>query len=128
MTDPAYLLDTNICIYVLRDADGPAARRLGTCAPGEAAASTVTLTEILRALPAGDGRERRQVDALFRLLGLLPFDEAAARICAAIPFKRGTYDRLIAAQALACDLVLVTNNERDFSDVSGLRIENWAIE
>ncbi len=125
MTEPAFLLDTNICIYVLRDADGPAARRLGQCPPGEAAASTVTLTEILRGLPGGDSRERQQVDALFRLIELLPFDEASARIGATIPFKRGTFDRLIAAQALAHDLTLVTNNERDFADVEGLRIENW---
>ena len=126
MTEPAYLLDTNICVYVLRDAEGPAALRLGQCAPGSAAASTVTLAELLRGLPAGDARGHRQVIALFRLVCLLPFDEAAARVYTTIPFKRGTFDRMIAAQALAHDLTVVTNNERDFADIPGLRVENWA--
>ncbi len=55
----------------------------------------------------------------------LPFDAEAAEYFATIPFKRGKFDRLIAAQALSRDLAIVTNNERDFADVPGLKVENW---
>jgi tRNA(fMet)-specific endonuclease VapC len=125
VTNATFLLDTNICIYVLRDADGPEAARLGQCFPGSVAASTVTLAEILRGIAPDDGALRSSVDALFGVVDLLPFDEGAARCYASIPFRRGTFDRLIAAQALARNLILVTNNERDFVDVDGLRVENW---
>ena len=125
VTEPLFLLDTNICIYVLRDAGSPAARRLGDCSPGSAAASILTLGEILRGIPGDDTKALQNVDAFFRLVSLQPLDEAAARVYATIPFRRGTFDRLIAAHALSRDLILVTNNERDFADVPGLRIENW---
>jgi tRNA(fMet)-specific endonuclease VapC len=42
-----------------------------------------------------------------------------------LPFRRASYDRLIAAHALSLDLTLITNNEGDFADVPGLRVENW---
>jgi tRNA(fMet)-specific endonuclease VapC len=58
---------------------------------------------------------------------VLPFDEAAARAYARLPFKRGRFDRLLAAHALSLDLTVITNNERDFSDIAGLRVENWTI-
>ena len=61
----------------------------------------------------------------FSAIPVMPFDDVAARVYAMIPFKRGSFDRLVAAHALSLDLILVTNNERDFADISGLRIENW---
>lgn len=58
---------------------------------------------------------------------VLPFDEQAAHKYAIIPFKRASYDRLIAAHALALGVTLVTDNEADFADVPGLSVENWTI-
>ncbi|MFM2410506.1 MAG: hypothetical protein RL481_1334, partial [Pseudomonadota bacterium] len=55
------------------------------------------------------------------------FDEAAARAYASIPFKRGTFDRLIAAQALSLDLTVISSNSKDFADVPGLKVENWTV-
>ena len=126
MTEPVFLLDTNICIYFLQDASGPAASRLANCTPGSVAASTVTLAELLRGPRAHETAAREAIAAMFEAIRLVPFDEEAARAYARVPFRRGTFDRLIAAQALSRDLILVTNNERDFADVTGLRIENWA--
>ena len=56
---------------------------------------------------------------------VLPFDEAAGRAYASLPFKRGSYDRLIAAHAIATELILVTSNLGDFSDIAGLVTEDW---
>jgi tRNA(fMet)-specific endonuclease VapC len=126
VTEPVFLLDTNICIYLLKDATGPAASRLADCVRGSVAASTVTLAELLRGPRADEAAALEAIGAMFEAIGLLPFDEEAARAYARLPFRRGTFDRLIAAQALARGMVLVTNNERDFADVSGLRIVNWA--
>ncbi len=61
----------------------------------------------------------------FELVPIIPFEPSAARAFSRLPLKRGSYDRLIAAHALSLGLVLVTNNERDFADVPGLKIENW---
>ena len=125
MTEPVFLLDTNICIYVLRDRSSAPAERLAACAQGSVAISTITLAELLRGLQPDDADLGTAIEEMLRAVVLLAFDEAAARAYIGIPFKRGTFDRLIAAQALAKDLVVVTNNERDFADVPGLKIENW---
>ena len=66
-----------------------------------------------------------QAEALFEIMTVLPFDEEAAKAYAKLTFRRGSFDRLIAAHALSLGLTVVTNNERDFSDIVGLKIENW---
>jgi tRNA(fMet)-specific endonuclease VapC len=65
--------------------------------------------------------------ALIEEVEVLPFDEMAALVYANLPFKRASYDRLIAAHALALGLTIVTDNETDFADVPGLRVENWTV-
>jgi tRNA(fMet)-specific endonuclease VapC len=119
------LLDTNICIYVLGDAQSEAARRLGECRPGEAAASVISYAEVLRGVAGGSRRDLAKVRRFFDLVPILPFDAAAAQTYARMPFKRGSYDRLIAAHALSRGLVLVTNNGRDFAGLEGLVVDNW---
>ena len=120
MTEPAFLLDSNICIYVLRDAASPAALRLGECAPGSVVTSAIAYAEILRGAPP-----EANFESFFSVVPILPFDSAASRSYATIPFKRGTFDRLIGAHALSRNLVLVTNNVRDYADIPGLNVENW---
>ena len=63
--------------------------------------------------------------AFVRAIPLLAFDEAAARAYAHLPFKRARFDRLLAAHALSIGATIITNNEVDFADVAGLKIENW---
>ena len=58
-------------------------------------------------------------------VGVLPFDEAAAQAYAAMPFRRGSFDRLIAAHALSLDAALVSRKLADFKDIPGLRVEDW---
>jgi tRNA(fMet)-specific endonuclease VapC len=51
--------------------------------------------------------------------------ESYARLAGTMPCRRHSFDRLIAAHALALDMTLVTNNTRHFADIPGLRVENW---
>lgn len=128
MSEPAFLLDSNICIYLLEGLSPLALRRIEGCRPGEVVTSAITYAEVIRGVDRGDAEAVAKVEALFRLVAILPFDDAAARAYVEVPFKRGTFDRLIAAHALALGLTLVTNNERDFADVPDLKVENWTSE
>ena len=67
------------------------------------------------------------IEDFLSVVPLLPFDEAAARAYAKLPFKRARFDRLLAAHALSIGAIVITNNEADFADVPGLTIENWTI-
>jgi tRNA(fMet)-specific endonuclease VapC len=90
--------------------------------------SAIVCAELAVGFGRGDGKGRA---ALKRFLGqfpVMPFDEKAARAYAGVPFKRGKLDRLIAAHALALDIVLITNNQRDFADVEKLKTEDWTRE
>jgi tRNA(fMet)-specific endonuclease VapC len=127
VTEPSYLLDSNVCIYILGDARSAPALRLGKCKPGEAAASAVTYAEVIRGIPLQDDAAAAALDAFFRIVPVLPFDGPAARCYASIPFKRGTFDRLIVAHALARDMILVTANLKDFSYVPELKLEDWTM-
>ena len=125
VAEPRFLLDSNICIYVLADSDGFAARRLGECEPGSVVTSAVAYAEVMRGRPGDPPGATLAAEALFQIIPVLPFDAAAASRYREVPFRRGTFDRLIAAHALALGLTLVTNNERDYADVTGLCVENW---
>ena len=65
------------------------------------------------------------VRALFAQVPVQAFDEKAALQYARLPFRRRSFDRLIAGHALSLGATLVTNNPRDFTDIPELRIENW---
>ena len=125
MTKPSYFLDTNSCIFLLARAKPALAARVEDCAPGTVAISAVVCAELAMGFGQGDRRAQTMFNRFLASFPTLPFDEAAARAYARVPFRRGKLDRLIAAHALALDIVLITNNERDFSDVPGLRVENW---
>lgn len=127
MIEVRYLLDSNICIYVLEGSEGHAPLRLAleSLTPGAAVTSAITYAEVLRGrrTPVSDDPEKTA--RFFATFPVIPFDEAAARRFADVPFRRGKFDHLIAAHALSLDLTLVTANERDFADMPGLRVENW---
>lgn len=118
MAAPDYLLDTCVCIRMLRGGGAPVARRIAAAAPGGIALSAISLAELME----GAGGE---LDALLARLPVLAFDAAAARAFPAARAARGRHDRLIAAHALALGATLVTHNIRDFQAVPGLAIENW---
>jgi len=128
-----HLLDTNICIYLIRRQPVAVVERLEALHEGEVAMSLVTYAE-LRAGIEMQSRHREQdervLSQLVALIPVLPLDlavaEAYGRLRAAVPDRRrNAFDRLIAAHAIATNAVLVTNNEADFDGYPGLTVENW---
>ena len=124
MSEPLYLLDSNICIYVLEGGPPAVRRRVEGFALGEVVTSSIAYAEVMRGLVA-DPLKIKAAAAFFRIISPLPFGQEEARLYANLPFLRAGFDRLIAAHAIARNLIFVTNNERDFRDIAKLRVENW---
>lgn len=122
MADGCFLLDTNICIYLIENLSPALNARIREQEIGTMFISAVTLGEIAQ------GKVNAAVLAAFaREVPVREFDEVAARIYGKFPFRRAGFDRLIAAHALALGFTLVTNNENDFADIPGLNVENWTL-
>ena len=131
-----YLLDTNICIYIRQKRPDEVLRRFRKLRPGEAALSVITYGELLYEATKSQQRVAA-VDGLRELVNLLPAlslpetaAEAYGTIRAELEAKGdmiGNNDLWIAAHAVASGLTLVTNNEREFRRVRGLKVQNWAV-
>lgn len=126
MIDPVFLLDSNICIYLLNNFSPELAARVGDQPAGSLFMSSITLAEIA----VGYGHaidDAPNLRAMIEQIPVLDFDEAAARVYGTLPFRRSRFDRLIAAHALSLNMAVITNNEADFADIPGLRTENWTL-
>lgn len=129
-----YMLDTNICIYVIKNKPQHVVQRLKEHLPQGLCISVITLAELEHGVAKSTypAKNRMALMQFLSILEVLPFDDLAAveygDICATLQ-KQGTpigsMDMLIAAHARAANLILVTNNGREFDRVSGLCIENW---
>lgn len=130
---PRFMLDTNICIYLMKHHPPEVAERFSACFFGEVVISAITLAELeFGVLCSGENRtkNRRALDSLLEDLAVAPFERDAAAAYAPIRFanrerNRDAMDRLIAAHAIALGVTLVTNNEGDFSRYPDLMLENW---
>lgn len=129
---PRYMLDTNMCIYLMKNQPEQVARRFATCYVGDVVMSAVTFAELEFGVQASvdPAREQHNLDALAALINVEPFDAAAGRAYGVVRMatrekKKDQLDKLIAAHSIALDTILVTNNERDFVAYPGLRLENW---
>ncbi len=129
----AYMLDTNICIYLIQRHPPQVLQRLAALKQGDALMSVVTYAELRAGLEMQQrnrDHDEKVLALLVQRIPVLPLTEAAAEqfgiLRAAIrDRRRDALDRLIAAHAVAAGTVLVTNNEDDFRDYPGLRLENW---
>ncbi|GHT95096.1 ribonuclease VapC [Betaproteobacteria bacterium] len=129
---PRYMLDTNMCIYLMKHQPESVARRFAQCYVGDVVISAITYAELEFGVLvcANSERERKNLDSLVEMIEVQPFDHQAARSYG--PVRKATQerksdhlDKLIAAHAIALGMILVTNNERDFAHYSGLVVENW---
>jgi tRNA(fMet)-specific endonuclease VapC len=120
-----YLLDADCAIYATTAQIPILGKRLSECEPGELGLSAISYAEIILGMEQGKPPTPEALAALIEVVPVLPFDELAARNYAKLPFKRARFDRLLAAQALSLSATIVTNNEADFADVPGLKVENW---
>ena len=128
-----YMLDTNICIYAILGGSEYLDRRLDRCETGDLVMSAVTLGELEVGFAKSGSPDlaRRDAAAVLSVIGIMPFDEGAARafgrVQAAAPSRRGAYDRQIAAHAISLGVVLITNNEKDFDGIPDVVVENWTL-
>ena len=120
-----YMLDANALIALLSGNPPILGQRASNCYEGEIVISAIAFGEVALGSWLGKHPSMSVLDQLAQRMAVLPFDQLAAKHYAQIPFKRGSYNRLIAAHALACGLILVTSNTCDFSDIPALRVENW---
>lgn len=131
---PRYLLDTDICIYIKRHSPIQVRRRLDRQPPGTVVMSAVTWGELAYGAHGSRNPDEamRAMEVLDSRIRVMPLPQGAGehygRLRVALE-RAGTpiggNDYWIAAHALAEDLILVTNNTREFSRVPDLRIENW---
>lgn len=133
MTRTLYMLDTNTCIYIINRRPPQVLERFANLRPGQVAISAITGAELAFGVEkSGSQRNRRALDKFFAPLEVLPFGEAAMRQYGVLRAQLegagtpiGSLDTLIAAHALSVGAICVTNNERGFSRVPGLVLENW---
>lgn len=121
----SFLIDSDCAVYALTAQFEPLRHRLESFEPGVVGLSAVTFAEIFLGSTQGKPPPAEVLEAFLLQIPLLPFDEAAARAYAQLPFKRARFDRLLAAHALSIGATIVTNNESDFADIPGLKVENW---
>jgi tRNA(fMet)-specific endonuclease VapC len=129
---PRFMLDTNMCIYLIKNQPEQVAKRFAKCFVGDVVMSVITYAELEYGVVASHNRakERRTLAALIEDIPVAPFDAAAAVAYGPIreatrERKKDHLDKLIAAHAVALDVVLVTNNTKDFASYPGVNLENW---
>jgi tRNA(fMet)-specific endonuclease VapC len=129
-----FLLDTNICIYIQRQRPGKVLERFQRLEPGDAAISVITWGELLYGAEKSKQRKKAlQLLAEFKtFVPVLPIPETAGSTYGIVRASLeshgqpiGNNDLWIAAHAKAADLTIVTNNEREFRRIPGLKVKNW---
>ncbi|MET3105879.1 tRNA(fMet)-specific endonuclease VapC [Oxalobacteraceae bacterium GrIS 2.11] len=127
-----YMLDTNMCIYLMKNQPEQVAMHFANCSVGDVVMSAITYAELEYGVTvaANRTRERRNLNSLIKDIPVLSFDDEAAKAYGPIRATSGgrrkdQLDKLIAAHAIALNIILVTNNERDFHVYPGIKIENW---
>ena len=128
-----YLLDTNICIYIINAKPPQVLDRFREENLGVIALSSVSAAELAYGvIKSGSERNQRALEMFLSPLEILPFEEKAiweyGRVRSGLEKLGqpiGALDTMIAAHALSIDAILVTNNTREFSRVHRLRLENW---
>lgn len=130
-----YMLDTNICIYIARHQPPEVKLRFEQMKPGQLVMSAITYGELAYGANKSSQPQRalRQLEGMVRDIPVEDLNSDAAEAYGEVRATLekqgrliGNNDLWIAAHAMALDLTLTTNNEREFRRIEGLRVENWA--
>ena len=129
---PRYMLDTNMCIYLMKNQPEEVARRFAQCYVGDVVMSAITYAELEYgvAVSADPKREQANLASLIADIQVAPFDGAAAVAYGPIRLatrdsKKDHLDKLIAAHSVSLKVTVVTNNHKDFAKYPGVVTENW---
>lgn len=128
-----YMLDTNICIYLMKHQPPQVRARFSECFVGDVVISAITLAELEYGVAcSGHAQAHNQavLNSLLEDIVVAPFDTHAARAYGPLRAahrerNKDALDKLIASHALSLGVSLVTNNEADFLGHAGLIVENW---
>ena len=131
-----YMLDTNICMYIIKQKPKDVIERFRQAQVSEIGVSSITLSELEYGVMKSAKPEQNKL-ALAQFVApieISAYDDVAAQHYGKIRARLerqgtpiGSFDMLIAAHALSINSVLITNNESEFKRVSNLKIENWSI-
>ena len=129
-----YMLDTNICIFIIKHQPENAIRKFMEHDPDDICISAITYAELAHGVEKSLVRDRNRIalTVLLSEIQIVPFDDLAAQVYGVVKAdlqKKGTpigpLDTLIAAHAKALNLTLVTNNTKEFARVDGLALDDW---
>jgi tRNA(fMet)-specific endonuclease VapC len=130
-----YLLDTNICIYIIKKQPISVIQHLTKTSVNDIGISVITYSELEYGVSKSQHQAKNKI-ALMEFLApfsIIPFTEIAGEKYGEIRVNLekkgliiGNMDMLIAAHALSSNLILVTNNQNEFNRISDLKIENWS--
>jgi len=128
------MLDTNMCIYLMKNQPAQVAERFAQCYVGEVVMSAITFAELSYgvSVSADPRREAKNLSSLVEDIPVAPFDELAGSIYGPIRLatrdsKKDHLDKLIAAHSKSLSVTLVTNNLKDFEKYPGVTAENWLV-
>ena len=129
---PRYMIDTNMCIYLMKNQPEEVAQRFAQCYVGDVVMSSITYAELAYgvAVSANPEQEKINLAGLIEDIQVVPFDSAAGEAYGPIRLatretKKDALDKLIAAHAVSLNAIVVTNNTKDFAKYPGLVVENW---
>jgi tRNA(fMet)-specific endonuclease VapC len=130
-----YLIDTNICIYIMNKRPAKVIQKLKHFEVGEIGLSAITVSELQYGVAKSTRRDlnRQRLNDFMAPFEILTYDELSAEVYGDIRIQLeksgqtiGPLDMLIAAHAFSRNLILVTNNETEFKRIESLKVENWA--
>jgi tRNA(fMet)-specific endonuclease VapC len=129
-----YLLDTNICIYIINKKPETVYQKFKKVNLDNIFISAISEFEIKYGVEKSQKSDHNKkiLNEFLGFLNILPFDSESASVAGSIRNRLekkgqviGPYDLLIASHAIAKDIILVTNNEKEFKRIKELKVENW---
>ncbi len=130
------LIDTNICIYIMNERPPSVIRKFKQMEVGQVGISSITVSELFYGVSKSRDkiRNEKRLEEFLMPFEILSYDDQAARCYGAIRAELqvqgltiGPLDMLIAAHALSLNMILITNNEKEFRRIPSLVVENWVV-